>query len=417
MLSKRKSIGDYTIGKTIGQGAFSKVKIGYNKITKEEVAIKIINKKQLEVKNKKTQENKELYQKRREHEEYKKKKAIENAAHRHSAPKIAINKDIDFNTKDGVQNRYYKIPSYKENKENGNNNNKDNPGETNNENTGGVSSNNESKTNESENNNESKENNPSNANTEISVTESKDSNSINIGSDTSSSINPQTSSNLNTYDVRRHSHNPSVIPEESETEESNDHVNCSNENDKEKTNDNNKNTENNKNSEEVKNENGKDNNTENIKLTAEPESIEPEKIPQRTSKRASKRISEPIRSTSNNNSNRKFSVDSSIKSLNHSVTSSKDRKFSLDSSAPNHIVNDTADVCTPLQEIKNEIDTEKNRKNVDNSIFLTDHSVIPLPSYYDRLQNEVQLMMRLDHPNIIKIYQVIESEEETLIVM
>jgi len=37
MLSKRKTVGDYTIGKTIGQGAFSKVKIGYNKITKEEV--------------------------------------------------------------------------------------------------------------------------------------------------------------------------------------------------------------------------------------------------------------------------------------------------------------------------------------------------------------------------------------------
>ncbi|ORY52764.1 Pkinase-domain-containing protein, partial [Neocallimastix californiae] len=64
MLSKRKTVGDYTIGKTIGQGAFSKVKIGYNKITKEEVAIKIINKKQLEVKNKKTKENKEIYRKR-----------------------------------------------------------------------------------------------------------------------------------------------------------------------------------------------------------------------------------------------------------------------------------------------------------------------------------------------------------------
>ena len=37
MLSKRKSIGDYTIGKTIGQGAFSKVKIAFNKVTKEEV--------------------------------------------------------------------------------------------------------------------------------------------------------------------------------------------------------------------------------------------------------------------------------------------------------------------------------------------------------------------------------------------
>lgn len=37
--------------------------------------------------------------------------------------------------------------------------------------------------------------------------------------------------------------------------------------------------------------------------------------------------------------------------------------------------------------------------------------------FIDKLQNEVQLMMRLCHPNIIKVYQVIESEKECYIVM
>jgi len=121
-------------------------------------------------------------------------------------------------------------------------------------------------------------------------------------------------------------------------------------------------------------------------------------------------------------SNRKFSMDSNnigTHSTNSFSIPTQSRKFSLDSNAKNHIVNDTEDVCTPLQNINDNSNSEKSSDNKvgDNSIFLKDHSVIPLPSYYQRLQNEVQLMMRLDHPNIIKIYQVIESEEETLIVM
>jgi serine/threonine protein kinase len=39
-----KILGDYVISNTIGKGTFSKVKLGVNKLTKERVAIKIIEK-------------------------------------------------------------------------------------------------------------------------------------------------------------------------------------------------------------------------------------------------------------------------------------------------------------------------------------------------------------------------------------
>jgi len=39
-----KSIGNYIIGKTLGEGAFGKVKMGTHILTKEKVAIKILEK-------------------------------------------------------------------------------------------------------------------------------------------------------------------------------------------------------------------------------------------------------------------------------------------------------------------------------------------------------------------------------------
>ena len=38
LFSKRRMVGDYRVGKTIGQGAFSKVKLGYHKLTGEKVS-------------------------------------------------------------------------------------------------------------------------------------------------------------------------------------------------------------------------------------------------------------------------------------------------------------------------------------------------------------------------------------------
>lgn len=41
---KERDIGDYTISKTIGEGTFGKVKLGFHKMTGEKVAIKILEK-------------------------------------------------------------------------------------------------------------------------------------------------------------------------------------------------------------------------------------------------------------------------------------------------------------------------------------------------------------------------------------
>ncbi|KAI8801467.1 kinase-like domain-containing protein, partial [Cladochytrium replicatum] len=64
MLEKKRVLGDYNIGKTIGQGAFSKVKIGFHIETNQKVAIKVIDKKQMEAKAKKAKEAHEQREKR-----------------------------------------------------------------------------------------------------------------------------------------------------------------------------------------------------------------------------------------------------------------------------------------------------------------------------------------------------------------
>ena len=180
---------------------------------------------------------------------------------------------------------------------------------------------------------------------------------------TNTTNNKPNVTHLNDDIIRKHCQNPSIIPEESETED-----------------------------EKPKSDNDEDN---------------------------VKRPTNMLKRLSDSNVNSSFhSKIYAAEGQSNEENSLKNRKFSLDSNSKNHIVNDTVDVCTPLQSIDNPYEerTEDSKKK-DNSIFLTDHSAIPLPSYYERLQNEVQLMMRLDHPNIIKIYQVIESEDETLIVM
>ncbi|KAJ3034559.1 Map microtubule affinity-regulating kinase, partial [Rhizophlyctis rosea] len=65
MLARKKVLGDYQVGKTIGQGAFSKVKLGFHKETGQKVAIKIIDKKQVAAKAKKAKAAQEEREKRK----------------------------------------------------------------------------------------------------------------------------------------------------------------------------------------------------------------------------------------------------------------------------------------------------------------------------------------------------------------
>jgi serine/threonine protein kinase len=44
---KKKKVGNYIISKTIGEGSFAKVRLGYHLITQQMVAVKVINKKEV----------------------------------------------------------------------------------------------------------------------------------------------------------------------------------------------------------------------------------------------------------------------------------------------------------------------------------------------------------------------------------
>jgi serine/threonine protein kinase len=44
---KKKKVGNYIISKTIGEGSFAKVRLGYHLITQQMVAVKVINKREV----------------------------------------------------------------------------------------------------------------------------------------------------------------------------------------------------------------------------------------------------------------------------------------------------------------------------------------------------------------------------------
>ncbi|KAJ3191311.1 Map microtubule affinity-regulating kinase [Irineochytrium annulatum] len=67
MLARKKFLGNYQLIKTIGQGAFSKVKLGIHKETGQKVAIKIIDKKEMAVKTEKAKKAAEDRERKRKH--------------------------------------------------------------------------------------------------------------------------------------------------------------------------------------------------------------------------------------------------------------------------------------------------------------------------------------------------------------
>lgn len=54
---------------------------------------------------------------------------------------------------------------------------------------------------------------------------------------------------------------------------------------------------------------------------------------------------------------------------------------------------------------------------IKNIVTEQDPSTLSTINFINKLENEVQLLMRLDHPNVIRTYQVIDSEDECHVVM
>nr|KAJ3417848.1 Serine/threonine-protein kinase par-1 [Polyrhizophydium stewartii] len=75
MLARKRLLGEYNLGKTIGQGAFSKVKIASHRETGEKVAIKVIDKKLMEEKAKKSKAAHEERERKRQLEELRRARA------------------------------------------------------------------------------------------------------------------------------------------------------------------------------------------------------------------------------------------------------------------------------------------------------------------------------------------------------
>ncbi|TPX60237.1 hypothetical protein PhCBS80983_g01904 [Powellomyces hirtus] len=76
MLARKRVLGDYQVGKTIGQGAFSKVKIGVHKESGQKVAIKIIDKKQVAAKAEKAKKVQEDRDRKQKHDDAKRRASV-----------------------------------------------------------------------------------------------------------------------------------------------------------------------------------------------------------------------------------------------------------------------------------------------------------------------------------------------------
>lgn len=67
---------------------------------------------------------------------------------------------------------------------------------------------------------------------------------------------------------------------------------------------------------------------------------------------------------------------------------------------------------------------EKEQRNRKKGVAVKEEVVVPepqvnpnVPSFVADLQLEVQLLLRLGHPNIIRLYQVMETQDETFVIM
>jgi 5'-AMP-activated protein kinase catalytic alpha subunit len=59
----------------------------------------------------------------------------------------------------------------------------------------------------------------------------------------------------------------------------------------------------------------------------------------------------------------------------------------------------------------------KKEREKETGVKEEDEDQQLVPSFISGLQLEVQLLMRLNHPNVIRLYQVIETDEECYVIM
>lgn len=97
ILARKKVLGDYQVGKTIGQGAFSKVKLGYHKETGQKVAIKIIDKKQVAAKAAKAKKAQDERDRKQKAEEAKRQGNGGNEGNGNNAGPVEKPADVDEN--------------------------------------------------------------------------------------------------------------------------------------------------------------------------------------------------------------------------------------------------------------------------------------------------------------------------------
>ena len=59
----------------------------------------------------------------------------------------------------------------------------------------------------------------------------------------------------------------------------------------------------------------------------------------------------------------------------------------------------------------------ENEDDGTDDHYVINHPMVEDVDFVSKLQLEVQLMLRLEHPNIVTVYQVIDSEDECFIIM
>ena len=80
-------------------------------------------------------------------------------------------------------------------------------------------------------------------------------------------------------------------------------------------------------------------------------------------------------------------------------------------------------IAEKAEKAKKEAEREKKKRHrpkTTEKVIVQEEDLVILnntPTFISNLQLEVQLLMRLDHPNVIRLYQIMETDDECYVVM